>query len=98
VKRRRAVALTYDSSLPAPIVVAKGAQHLAARLLEIARERGVPIVEDSVLAESLFLIETGRFIPEPFYRAVAEILAFVWRTTAQDKRAEAVDDKKKGQK
>ena len=80
-RKSRAVALQYDASLPAPLVVAKGEGLLARRLAELAREHDVPVVREEVLAQGLFVIETGRFIPEPFYKAVAEILAFVWRST-----------------
>jgi flagellar biosynthesis protein FlhB len=79
--KQRAVALEYDSSLTAPLVVAKGEGALARRLEEVAREHGIPVVRSLELAERLFVIDTGTFIPEPFYKAVAEVLAFVWRSS-----------------
>ena len=92
-RKPRAVALSYDRSLPAPLVVAKGEGMLADRLEQIARECGVPIRRDDALAERLFVIENGHFTPEPFYRAVAEILAFVYRQSGQPEESNA----KKGQ-
>ena len=79
--KQRAVALEYDSSLTAPLVVAKGEGVLAKRLEQVAREHGIPVVRESELAGRLFVIDTGTFIPEPFYKAVAEVLAFVWRSS-----------------
>jgi len=74
------VALQYESDLPAPFVAAKGKGELAAKLVEMATEAGVPVVRRDELADSLFYLEVGEFIPEPFYRVVAELLAFVWTT------------------
>jgi type III secretion system FlhB-like substrate exporter len=69
--------------MPAPLVLARGTGELAQRLLRIAREHDVPVVDSKELAESLVVIDPGEFIPEPFYQAVAEIVGFVWRTSTQ---------------
>lgn len=76
-----AVALRYDTkAMGAPIVVAKGAGFVAEKIREIGRQHGVMIVENKVVARTLFkLVEVGREVPEDLYRAVAEILAFVYR-------------------
>jgi len=75
-----AVALKYDGSNPAPEVVAKGVDLIAARIREIATESGVPIVPDPPLARSLYAsVEIGRQIPEELYGAVAQVLAYVYR-------------------
>ena len=76
-----AVALKFEASqMHAPTVVAKGAGHVAQRIKEIAGEHHVPVVEDKPLAQTLFkMVEIGEFIPEELYRAVAEILAYVYR-------------------
>jgi flagellar biosynthetic protein FlhB len=76
-----AVALKFEASqMHAPTVVAKGAGHVAQRIKEIAGDHQVPIVEDKPLAQTLFkMVEIGEFIPEELYRAVAEILAYVYR-------------------
>ncbi|RUM87104.1 MAG: flagellar biosynthesis protein FlhB [Thermodesulfatator sp.] len=76
-----AVALRYEiQEMPAPQVVAKGRGLLAQKIKEMAREHGVPVVEDPPLARLLYAqVEVGDFIPEDLYRAVAEILAYVYR-------------------
>ncbi len=76
-----AVALKYDSkAMGAPVVVAKGAGFVAEKIREIGRHHGVMIVENKLVARTLFkLVEVGREVPEDLYRAVAEILAFVYR-------------------
>jgi flagellar biosynthetic protein FlhB len=66
--------------MSAPIVVAKGAGFVAERIREVAREHGVMVVENKVVARTLYqLVEIGREVPEELYRAVAEILALVFR-------------------
>jgi flagellar biosynthetic protein FlhB len=76
-----AVALKYDAaSMAAPIVVAKGAGYVAARIREIASENRVPIVENPPLARTLYdAVQVGREIPADLYQAVAEVLAYVYR-------------------
>jgi len=76
-----AVALKYDQdAMNAPIVVAKGADHVAAKIKEIAKKYKVPIVENKPMARLLFTItDIDEAIPENLYRAVAEILAHVYR-------------------
>ena len=83
----KSVALRYEEDLPAPFVAAKGEGNLALKLVELAERCGVPIISGETLAEGLFYLEVGDFIPEPFYRAVAELLAFVWRTGMSTERA-----------
>jgi len=75
-----AVALRYaPGQMGAPVVVAKGAEHVAARIKEIARQAGVPIVERRALARALFrAVPIGGEIPGTLYRAVAEILAYIY--------------------
>jgi flagellar biosynthetic protein FlhB len=76
-----AVALKYDAeTMPAPLVVAKGKRLIAEKIKQIAAEHGVPIYENKPLARSLFdLVEVGEPIPESLYRAVAEVLSYVYR-------------------
>lgn len=76
-----AVALRYEKRRRgAPTVVAKGVDHVAARIREIAREHKVPIYEDPPLAWALYrAVEVGREIPADLYRAVAEVLAHVYK-------------------
>lgn len=75
-----AVALKYDKSMGAPLVVAKGADLIALRIREIARENFVPIIENPPLARSLFaLCEVDQEIPQDQYKAVAEVIGYVLR-------------------
>ena len=76
-----AVAIKYDRAQnSAPIVVAKGARKVAERIKEIAAENGVPIVENKPLARALFkAVDIGMEIPVDLYKAVAEVLAYVYR-------------------
>ncbi len=79
-----AVALKYERGSTAPVVVAKGADLIAARIREIAREHGVPIVPDPPLARSLHqTVEVGQQIPEDLFGAVAQVLAYVYRMAGQ---------------
>lgn len=79
MRRRTSVALRYDSRLPAPLVVARGKGELAERLLAIAEQHSIPIVDSGELAESLYAVDPGELVPESFYETVAEVLGFVWR-------------------
>ena len=76
-----AVALRYDAaSMQAPAVVAKGAGFLAQRIKDLALEHEVPVVEDKPLAQNLYRsVDIDQEIPAALYRAVAEILAHVYR-------------------
>lgn len=80
-----AVALKYaPDEMGAPTVIAKGAGDLAQRIKEAARKAGVPILERRSLARSLFrTVEVGQEIPAALYRAVAEILAYIYGLRAQ---------------
>jgi flagellar biosynthetic protein FlhB len=80
-----AVALKYDAgSMSAPRVVAKGTGYVAQRIREIAAVHGIPIIQRPPLARALFrLVEVGGEIPEQFYNAVAEILAYVYQLTGR---------------
>jgi len=76
-----AVALRYEmGKMPAPELVAKGQGLLAQKIKEVAREAGVPVVEDPPLARLIYArVEVGEYIPEDLYQAVAEVLAYVYR-------------------
>jgi flagellar biosynthetic protein FlhB len=75
-----AVAIQYDQEkYNAPIVLAKGADYLAKKIKEIAKENDVEIVENKPLARMLYAnVEIGAVIPPELYKAVAEVLAFVY--------------------
>lgn len=75
-----AVALRYEPGQPAPRVVAKGRNWLAQVIKRVAREARVPVLENKPLARGLYAgVKVGAFVPERFYQAVAEVLAYVYR-------------------
>lgn len=76
-----AVALRYrQDEMAAPTVIAKGADFLAERIKEVAIEHGIPLVENRPVAQHLFHhVDIGSPIPDSLYKAVAEILAYVYR-------------------
>ncbi len=75
-----AVALKYDAAeMSAPTVVAKGKGFVAERIRETAENHRIPIVEDRPVARALFKLNLGAAIPQELYRAVAKILAYIYR-------------------
>lgn len=74
---RKTVAVKYDEMLPAPFIVASGRGELALAIERIASDWGVEIIKQPELAEFLIDLEPGAFIPEAFYKIIAEILIFV---------------------
>jgi flagellar biosynthesis protein len=79
-KRKKAAALKYKPKEDsAPKVVAKGSGLIAENILAVAKEHKVPLKEDPQLVEVLSAIDLNREIPPELYKAVAEILAFVYR-------------------
>jgi flagellar biosynthesis protein FlhB len=83
-----AVALKYEQgSMAAPRVIAKGKNYLAARIRQKARENQIPIIENPPLAQALYKsVDVGQEIPAHLYRAVAEILAYIFRLMGSAKR------------
>ncbi|CAM4349516.1 MAG: EscU/YscU/HrcU family type III secretion system export apparatus switch protein [Paenibacillus macerans] len=83
---KKAVALKYDPGQgEAPVVAAKGSGLLAERILETAKEHGIPVQEDAALVEVLSKLDLDQQIPAELYDLVAEILTFIYRS---DKMAE----------
>jgi flagellar biosynthesis protein FlhB len=75
-----AIAIKYESGMEAPTVVAKGERLIAQQIKKIARESNVPMVENKPLAQALFkACQIGQSVPPDLYKAVAEVLAFVYR-------------------
>ncbi|MDD2558040.1 MAG: flagellar biosynthesis protein FlhB [Desulfuromonadaceae bacterium] len=73
------IAIRYDNEkMDAPVVVAKGADELAFRIRKVAEENGIPLVENVHVARALYGVELGDVIPEAMFKAVAEILAYVY--------------------
>jgi flagellar biosynthetic protein FlhB len=83
-----AVALRYDpDSMNAPKVVAKGQGYIAARLREIAIANGIPILERKPLARALYkMCNVGQEVPEQYFSAIAEILAYVYELNGRFKQ------------
>jgi flagellar biosynthetic protein FlhB len=83
-----AVAIQYDAAtMPAPKVLAKGGDYMALRIRQIAAQFRIPIVQRPTLARMMFNeIEVGQVIPEKFYKAMAEILAYVYRLSGKAPR------------
>lgn len=77
-----AVALQYDQTKHnAPVVIAKGVDHVAIKIKELARENSVPIVQNPPLARSLYAqVELDHPIPETLYKAVVDVLAYVYKS------------------
>ncbi len=78
-KQKKAAALSYDPERDrAPKVLAKGKGKIAEKIIEIAKEYGIPIVENENLVDSLVKLDLLDEIPQELYKAVAEILAFIY--------------------
>ena len=79
-KREKAVALRYDPTTDdVPVVTAKGQGLMAQKIKELAQQYGVPIQEDSHLADYLMSLDLYEEIPPELYPIVAEILSFIYR-------------------
>ena len=82
------VALRYDSDKPAPVVVAKGTDHLALRIRTEAAAHGVAVVPDPPLARALYAsVDVGRMIPEELFAGVAQLLAYVYKVAGTRRAA-----------
>ncbi len=75
---RRAIALEYDGA-GAPRIAALGHDEVAEQIIALAREHGVPLLENAELAMLLAQLDLGDEIPETLYRCVAQIIAFAYR-------------------
>ena len=81
-KRKKAAALRYiPKKDSAPKVMAQGSGILAEKILQLAKEHNIPIKEDLYLVEVLSTLDLYQEIPPELYRAVAEILVFVYKMT-----------------
>jgi flagellar biosynthesis protein len=79
-KSPKAVALKYDDKKnKAPRVIAKGRGEIAEKIIEVAKAHNVPLYEDKNLVQLLEALELETEIPPELYRAVAEVLAFIYR-------------------
>jgi flagellar biosynthesis protein len=79
-EQKKAVALKYNKGKDsAPKVVAKGKGYIAEKIIEAARENNVPLYEDKNLSQVLEALDLDTEIPPELYRAVAEVLAFIYK-------------------
>ncbi len=86
-QRKTAVAIQYDrATMPAPQMVAKGRGVVAEKLIAMARENGIPIVENKLLVEMLDKLNLNQQIPGELYQVVAEILVAVYKAEAGMKK------------
>jgi flagellar biosynthesis protein FlhB len=75
-----AVVLKYSDKLPAPQLVAKGADYMAEKIKQVAREHNIPVIENKPLARTIFkTMKIGQVIPRELFVAVAEVLSYVFR-------------------
>lgn len=82
---KKAAALRYNAERDlAPKVIAKGSGKIAERIIEIARQHNIPIKDDPELVEVLSTLDLYQEIPPELYKAVAEILAFVYRISKNE--------------
>ena len=81
----RAVALKYDGSDVAPIVVASGMGHMAEKIVETAVENNVPVLEDNSLATILSRLELGQEIPEELFKMVVDIYVYFLNFSLKNK-------------
>jgi len=79
-KSSKAAAISYDAEKNrAPRLVAKGSGNIADKIIEIARQHDIPMVKDENLVQVLEALDLETEIPPELYRAVAEVLAFIYR-------------------
>lgn len=85
-----AVVLKYSENHPAPQLVAKGADFVAEKIKELARENNVPIIENKPLARTIYkTMKIGQIIPRELFVAVAEVLSYVFRLRRKKRRAQS---------
>ncbi|TFG83876.1 MAG: flagellar biosynthesis protein FlhB [Spirochaetales bacterium] len=81
-ERRNAVALRYDESLPAPIIIANLSGRAVERALDLAKEAGVPIVRDPAVTTALLPLEVGQLVPPEYWRIVADVFVIIRKVRA----------------
>ena len=89
--QRKAVALRYEAERDlAPKVIAKGRGHVAEHILETAQKNAVPVYQDKTLVNMLMALEIDREIPPELYKAIAEVMAYVYKMDKSHGQAKAV--------
>lgn len=105
-KSGRAVALKYDQTSGAPIVIASGMGYTAEKMVEVAEDNGIPIYEDNSLATMLSQLQLGQQIPPELYQAIVQIYVYflnfdpndpdkLARERAEAKRRKQAEDSKR---
>lgn len=79
MKKNRSVALGWMEEMIAPVVYARGTGLTAERIMEIAREEGIPVIKDELLADILSDTDIGMYIPQETWEAVAAVFSFLDR-------------------
>ena len=88
--QRKAVALRYEAERDlAPKVIAKGRGHVAEHILETAQKNSVPVYQDKTLVNMLMALEIDREIPPELYKAIAEVMAYVYKMDKYHGQAKA---------
>lgn len=92
-----ACALKYEAeSMESPMLVAKGTELIAKKIIKIATEHGVPVIDNPPVARALFrMVEINRLVPPDLYKAVAEILLFVYSLKNNQNQGRIVDESEK---
>ena len=86
--QRKAVALKYEAERDlAPKVIAKGRGHVAEHILETAQKNAVPVYQDKTLVNMLMALEIDREIPPELYKAIAEVMAYVYKMDKSHEQA-----------
>ena len=89
--QRKAVALKYEAERDlAPKVIAKGRGHVAEHILETAQKHSVPVYQDKTLVNMLMALEIDREIPPELYKAIAEVMAYVYKMDKSHGQAKAL--------
>lgn len=78
---KKAAGLKYKKGDNAPKIIGLGKGHIAEKIIELARENDIPIVKNPLLAHELTKLDLDQEIPPELYTAVAEILAFIYKTS-----------------
>jgi flagellar biosynthetic protein FlhB len=82
-----AVALKYDANLPAPQLIAKGADLIAEKIKQLAKEHNIPVIENKPLARTIYkTMKLGQTIPRELFTAVAEVLSYVYKLRRKVRR------------
>lgn len=82
MKRKKAAAVEYNKGYTAPVVTAIGFGEIAEKILNVAKDNDIPVIENNMLAEELCKLDINEDIPLDLYKPVAEIIAFIYKVNA----------------